>query len=412
MLNILIVDDDKNKIEKIIEVIEELRLDTFIDTAVDATTCKRKLLDLQFDILILDLYIPTEFGKKDERPENSRDLLDFIRVDDDIFKPFFVIGNTVREDSDKFKDFFSKHLYFLLKYDQTDDGWKDTLKAKVQYFNQLKKKIQSDSRYDYDVAFVVALSNPEFSELTRVNGYIWKKHEDIENDQTTVYYTTKIKNKTGKELRIVAAYADQMGMCASSLLATKMIYTFHPRYIMMTGICAATDKKINLGDILVVDQSWNGGSGKLVENKEGETIFSPDYHHEVLDPKLKTIVVEYCRNREFLDMLSRDFNYDEGTPPYKLNLHCVDVTSVSAVTQSEQVVGTLKGLARKLGGLEMEAYGLYYAAKHSLEPAPTPIVIKAAADYADEHKKDNFQQYCAFVSSKFAFHLIENDLKF
>lgn len=96
-------------------------------------------------------------------------------------------------------------------------------------------------------------------------------------------------------------------------------------------------------------------------------------------------------------MLARDFGYEGGTPDYKLNLHCVDVTSVSAVTQSKMVIETLKGLARKLGGLEMEAYGVYYAAKHTLEPAPTPIVIKAAADYADEHKDDNYQQYCAYI---------------
>lgn len=90
----------------------------------------------------------------------------------------------------------------------------------------------------------------------------------------------------------------------------------------------------------------------------------------------------------------------------------VDVTLVSAFTQSAKVIETLTGLARKLGGLEMEAYGVYYAARHTLEPAPVPIVIKAAADYADEHKNDNFQQYCAFISAKFAFHLIVNDLKF
>lgn len=412
MLNILIVDDEKSKIEKIISVINELGVETFIETAVDVKTTEAKLLEVQFDILILDLYIPTEYGKMDEKPENARDLMDHIRVDDDFFKPYFVIGNTGREDTDEFKEYFSNHLYYLLKYDLMDDGWKDALKSKVLYFSQLKNKIQSDSRYDYDVAFVIALQKPEFSELLRINGYDWKKHEEIENDQTSVYYTTKIKDKNGKDLRIVASYADQMGMCASSLLATKMIYSFHPKYIMMTGICAATEKDIHLGDILVVDQSWNGGSGKLLDSKEGETLFLPEYHHEILDPKIKTKVLEYCHNREFLDMLARDFGYDDGTPEYKLNLHCVDVTSVSAVTQSKKVVETLRGLARKLGGLEMEAYGLYYAAKHTLEPAPTPIVIKAAADYADEHKDDNFQQYCAYISAKFAFHLIVNDLKF
>lgn len=412
MLNLLIVDDDKSKIQKIIDVVNELGVETHIETAADVKTTEDKLFETQFDILILDLYIPTEYGKKDEKPENARDLLNFIRVEDEIFKPYFIIGNTCREDTEEFKEYFSNHLYYLLKYDMMDDGWKDTLKSKVLYFSQLKKKIQSDSRYDYDVAFVIALKTPEFSELTKINGYQWTKHEEIENDQTSVYYTTKIKNKNGKELRIVAAYADQMGMCASAMLATKMIYTFHPKYIMMTGICAAIDKKFHLGDIIVVDQSWNGGSGKLLDTKEGETLFLPDYHHEVLDAKLKTKVTEYCNDRAFLDELSRGFGFEEGTPPSKLNLHCVDVTSVSAVTQSTKVIETLTGLARKLGRLEMEAYGVYYAARHTLEPAPVPIVIKAAADYADEHKGDNFQQYCAFISAKFAFHLIVHDLKF
>lgn len=412
MLNILIVDDEKSKIQKIVEVISELDIEPHIDTAVDVKNTQSKLLDVQYDIMILDLYIPTEYGKKDERPENARELLDFVRTDDDIFKPYFVIGNTSREDTDEFKEYFSNHLYYLLKYDISDDGWKETLKSKVMYFGQLKKKIQTDSQYDYDVAFVIALKSPEFSELKKVNGYEWKKLDGIGNDQTSVYYTTKIKNKNGKILRIVAAYADQMGMCASAMLATKMIYTFHPRYIMMTGICAAIEKDFHLGDILVVDQSWNGGSGKLLDSQAGETLFLPDYHHEVLDAKLKTIVMEYCNDREFLDTLSRGFEYDNGTPPFKLNIHCVDVTSVSAVTQSANVIKTLKGLARKLGGLEMEAYGVYYAARHTLDPAPTPIVVKAVADYADEHKADNYQQYCAYISAKFAFHLIVNNLNF
>ena len=101
MLNILIVDDEKSKIEKIISVINELGVETFIETAVDVKTTEAKLLEVQFDILILDLYIPTEYGKMDEKPENARDLMDHIRVDDDIFKPYFVIGNTGREDTEE-----------------------------------------------------------------------------------------------------------------------------------------------------------------------------------------------------------------------------------------------------------------------------------------------------------------------
>ena len=160
------------------------------------------------------------------------------------------------------------------------------------------------------------------------------------------------------------------------------------------------------------DQSWNGGSGKLKDGKKKETLFLPDPHYETLDGKIKTIVNEYSRNRSFLDAIKADFKFKAGKPKTELNVHCADVTSVSAVTQSKVIVDLLKDKARKLAGLEMEGYGVYYAAKHSLDPAPTPIVIKAAADRADAHKSDNYQQYCAYVSARLAFHMIVNDLKF
>ena len=358
---------------------------------------------------VLVMQIPTKCGLKDEKPENARDFLNYIKAEDDVYKPYFVIGNSAVDDSDKYTDFFTDHLYYLLKYDETDDGWKDALMAKILYFNQLKKKIQTDSRYDYDVAFVTALPM-EFDEVINAKGYKWTRHEEY--DPMTIYYTTAITNRKKQKLRIVAAYADQMGMSASALLTAKIIYNFHPRYVIMTGICATVADDLELGDILVFNQSWNGNCGKLKDGKKKETLFLPDFHYEILEPKIKTIVDEYSRDRSDLNNIKAGFKYKAGKPKAELNVHCLDVTSVSAVTQSKVIVDLLKDKARKLAGLEMEGYGVYYAAKHCLDPAPIPIVIKAAADRADAHKSDNYQQYCAYVSAMFAFQLIENDLNF
>lgn len=409
MLNILIIDDEKAKIAEINSVIEETGVDVNVDSACDAESAKSKMLEIQYDIVILDLFIPTKCGLKDEKPENARDFLNYIKAEDDVYKPYFVIGNSAVDDSDKYMDFFTDHLYYLLKYDETDDGWKDALMSKILYFNQLKRKIQTDSRYDYDVAFVTALPM-EFDEVINAKGYKWIRHEEY--DPLTIYHTTTIINNKKQKLRIVAAYADQMGMSASALLTAKMIYNFHPRYVIMTGICATVDDDVELGDILVFNQSWNGNSGKLKDGKKKETLFLPDFHYEVLDPKIKKIVDEYSRDRSDLNDIKAGFKYKAGQPKTELNVHCLDVTSVSAVTQSKVIVDLLKDKTRKLAGLEMEGYGVYYAANHCVDPAPVPIVIKAAADRADAHKSDNYQQYCAYVSAMFAFHLIENNLKF
>ena len=275
MLNILIVDDEKQKISEINAVIMGMNVDAYVDKANDVEEAKVKILETQYDIMILDLYIPTKCGLKDEKPENARDFLNYIKAEDDVYKPYFVIGNSAFDDAEEYKEFFTNHLYYLLKYDETDDSWMDALKGKILYFNQLKKKIQTDSRYDYDVAFVIALPM-EFDEVLNASGSEWIKHDEY--DPNTVYYTTSINNNKTKRLKIVAAYADQMGMSASALLTAKMIYTFHPKYVIMTGICATTDNDIDLGDILVFDQSWNGGSGKLKDGKKKETLFLPDPH--------------------------------------------------------------------------------------------------------------------------------------
>ena len=172
MLNILIIDDEKAKITEINSVIEETGVDVNVDSACDAESAKSKMLETQYDIVILDLFIPTKCGLKDEKPENARDFLNYIKAEDDVYKPYFVIGNSAVDDSDKYMDFFTDHLYYLLKYDETDDGWKDALMSKILYFNQLKRKIQTDSRYDYDVAFVTALPM-EFDEVINAKGYKW-----------------------------------------------------------------------------------------------------------------------------------------------------------------------------------------------------------------------------------------------
>ena len=69
--------------------------------------------------------------------------------------------------------------------------------------------------------------------------------------------------------------------------------------------------------------------------------------------------------------------------------------------------------ARKLMGIEMETYGMYYAAAHSVEPRPKFWAsIKSVSDYATIKKKDNFQEYASYTSAAFLKHVILNELDY
>lgn len=61
-------------------------------------------------------------------------------------------------------------------------------------------------------------------------------------------------------------------------------------------------------------------------------------------------------------------------------------------------------------GLDMESYGVFYAARKAWNSKTEPIVIKSICDYADEEKCDLYQKFAAFTSSEFAKLLYEKYL--
>ena len=66
----------------------------------------------------------------------------------------------------------------------------------------------------------------------------------------SVYYSTILNTKNNNNIKLLACCFNQMGMQASSAIASKIISTFSPRELYVTGICAGIKKSgINIGDI-------------------------------------------------------------------------------------------------------------------------------------------------------------------
>ena len=65
---------------------------------------------------------------------------------------------------------------------------------------------------------------------------------------------------------------------------------------------------------------------------------------------------------------------------------------------------------RETIGLDMEAYGVVYAAQKSTAPRPKALVIKSVCDYANNEKSDQYQKFAAYTSCEFAKLLIEKFL--
>jgi nucleoside phosphorylase len=74
----------------------------------------------------------------------------------------------------------------------------------------------------------------------------------------------------------------------------------------------------------------------------------------------------------------------------------------SVIQNSVIIEAMIKKILRQADGIDMEAYGMYYAAQQAIKPKPIPICMKAISDYANKDKSNEHQEYAAFISAQFA----------
>ncbi|MBQ0102042.1 MAG: hypothetical protein KBT31_04525 [Firmicutes bacterium] len=228
--------------------------------------------------------------------------------------------------------------------------------------------------------------------------FSWEEVTFEGDDQ--VYYRAK-ESKSG--LPIVAAKQDEMGMTASATLTMKLIEHFRPKYVMMPGIAAGTleesgDEQM-YGDVVLASMVWNYSNGKYVSKDIaqivfGEVGFLPRPTSITVDPDL----IPY-------------FERAISSPRNETHVHIGAMASGSAVVANKAILEKqIRGRFVDTKGLEMEGYGVAYAAAHATEPRPKAIIAKSVCDFADSRKSDKYQKFAAFTSCEFVKLMIEEIL--
>jgi len=248
-------------------------------------------------------------------------------------------------------------------------------------------------------AFAAIVYVTEIEHDTVMKMFDWS--EFTVNGDEQKYYSATI-HRGEKELAVVAAQQDEMGMCAAAVLSTKIINHFQPTYLIMPGIAAGTSSIKGgevYGDVLVADTVWNYSNGKYVDAGKAEitygTIgFIPRPVHIEMDKKLVEILKTAITN-----------------PNNECHVHLGVLASGSTVVANRKLVDmqVISQFNNTLG-LEMEAYGVAYAANHAVEPKPYAIIAKSVCDYADNRKNDDFQKFAAHTSCEFVQFLCEEIL--
>ncbi len=416
MLSILIIEDTPEKLAAIKDVIngvlenaKEPIVVTDIKQALD------KLSNNYYDLLIVDMYIPFEWGVGESDPQNAINLLQQLPQDEDLISPFSVLAITKKEDlADEFKNKLEQLTVTLLQYKENSDSWKPQLQNRLKTISLAKKSLYNNQEYDYDVAIINALQDPEHTQLKRVFGFDWKivSHP---LDSFNNYYEGVLNDKDGKKIRCIATYANQMASIASSALTTKIIYNFRPKYLFMTGIAAGVSPdSMNYGDILIASEVFDGASGKIKTDKNtGETVFEPDVRQKAVNTEFVTIVTRLQSDRKLLNSISDNYTTNVGKPATQLAIHLGPMASVPAVLSCKQEIDKIVTHGRKLKGIEMESYGMFYAACNAIKPLPKIVAsLKSISDFADSKKSDDYQEYASYTSAALLKYIIENELSY
>lgn len=402
MIRILILDDNKAKTDRIREIIggiPDISPDDVVaveDLIQARDACRQHL----YDLLVLDLRLPNRIG---DTPQDMAgcEFIKELNTSTTLLRPYHIIGLTAYEDIlEKADPFFEEELWRIIKYDTRTNNWRRQLTSKLQYLVTSKKALlKTDAtRHIYDLGIVTALHVPEFQNILDLPAE-WEVIK--QPNDPTIYQRGRFRNGE-KQLSVIAACAQQMGMSAAAVLTSKLIAQFRPRYLAMSGIAAAVkggDAKI--GDILIADQSWDYESGKhkIVEDKQ---VFEPDPRSIPLRVDVKEWLLHLQAQNSFLSDIQNSWR--GGKQVGRLQVHIGPIASGSAVVEDESIIAHIKAHSRKLIGLDMETYGVFFAAENSSLPRPIAMSIKSACDFADTDKSDEHQAYAAFTSAQYLFH--------
>lgn len=399
MINILIVEDETSKSQEV----EKFLTDTFAQDAkvqiVKSVSAAIKFLRVRdVDLLILDLFLPiVDDGMI--APDGGAALLRDI-LSRNIKAPRYVVGLTAQHpEAIASADVYNEYSSFLILQFQAGSGrWRKQLGDQIKYILSRDNTHAVESEYDY--AIITALADPEFRQV--INLFPELSPHSHKGDPTT-YYKGKVKTKLG-EVRLIAAHAAKMGMCASVLLTTKILEKYRPKKVIMTGIAAGIRDNTDLRDLLIPNYIFALESGKR-KRVGDKVVFLPSPDPVSIDASVTERINHLILQPTFLtDVLDR---WPATRPANQPSIRIGAMgTGMSVIQDGQFARDLIKGSDRKIIGIDMEAYGVIYACSSKA----IGLILKSVSDFADEEKNDDQQAICSYLSAAVARKIITDSI--
>ncbi|MCB5196384.1 phosphorylase family protein [Deefgea salmonis] len=395
-MKVLIVDDQYNDTTKLIS-------STLIKLGVsepmvvqNSNAALRAMEKNQFDLLVLDLQIPDILGG-DINTNGGVELINSICIRANVLRPRNIVAVTSHNDSyEENVDFFRSRGWVLINANNDTHSVSQIIHNKFNYLY--------DKHAHFDVVFITALEHTELEELLKFD-LKWDNFSLRDNPSN--FYSGEITTTDGKIKKILAVSLPRMGMSSAAALTATICEKFTPKLVIMTGIAAGIKGKVELGDILVAESTWDWGSGKLTI-RDNKVIFLSAPHQLPLDAaiysKFKTLAV----SRKYLDEIYSNWKGGKR-PPHSLSMHVGPIATGAVVLEDPNTTALIQEHNKNTIGIEMEAYGVMSAVHQYSIIGTKAIIIKSVCDFADPHKNDDWQKYAAYTSASMALKFLEHE---
>jgi len=215
--------------------------------------------------------------------------------------------------------------------------------------------VTSNEAYNF---LVVAALQEELNEFYTVNNK-FKKREIREGGAYKISYV-----KNGRRINLLTYSPNKMGMPFNAASIMKIINTHNPTYTLFIGTCAGlTDEKRKCGDVLVPVRAFSFESGKYELGK-----FLPDhisYETGELLRKHAEIVHKKNKKRAFKVFTDEDF-----------------FSGAAVINDEAKRKEIISNSARKVTGLDMEAYSIACINHILRAESKELLVVKGISDFA------------------------------
>lgn len=384
-MRVLVIDDDETKSAAIVDALKQSLGDerghavTIVSTLANAI---RVLGQFSFDLIVLDLMLPyLSDGPADSRA--GLELLRQLRSEEGKNRTTSVIGISAFPDEvASAREKFDALGVLIVSFD--DEGlWRQPL------LNVLAEAgSRADVRIDLEFLIICALEEER-------DGFQFTKFEKISEvivGGLNVHYV-RIPGAVeafGGLLRL-----GQMGLVAATFETARALNVFRVKILCMSGICAGFSGEAALGQLIVASPAWEYQAGKWSKNE-----FEIAPSQIPLKSQTRAMIDHIIAKDAFAERLEESISASYRRPPLRNRAILAPFATGSAVIADAGRLAHIEKQHRKVAALDMETFGVYFAAHETPSEIEHYFSIKCVVDLADSDKGDDLHPYGCLVAAR------------